>query len=112
MNDEELRRYLEDASAAPLLSPDGERELAALAQEGSDEARERILRANKRLVVSIARRYRGQGLPLLMLVEAGHSGLEHAVDRFDVSKGYKVSTYATWWIRRAITRAIAESQGP
>jgi len=105
--DEELRSYLEQAANEPLLSQEEEVELAAAMREGNAGIRDRLIRANMRLVVSIARRYEGEGLPLSALVREGHRGLTRAVDGFDASKGYRLSIYATWFIRQAITRAIS-----
>jgi RNA polymerase primary sigma factor len=100
--DEELRRYLDEAAAEPLLSPGAERRLMVEMRGGQTAARDRLVRANMRLVVSIAQRYQNQGRKLSALVRDGHAGLERAVDGFDPSKGYKLSTYATWFIRQAI----------
>jgi len=102
-----LERYLQEIGRVPLLSEEEELELARRLREG-DEAKERFIQANLRLVVSIARRYIGYGLPLLDLIQEGNVGLLRAVERFDPEKGYKFSTYATWWIRQAIARALAE----
>ena|SRR6266508_4494880 len=106
-NDEELRSYLEQAANEPLLSQEEEVELAAEMREGNAGVRDRLIRANMRLVVSVARRYEGEGLPLSALVGEGHRGLTRAVDGFDPSKGYKLSIYATWFIRQAVTRSIS-----
>ena len=103
-----LERYLQEIGRVPLLSEEEELELARRLREGDEEAKERFIRANLRLVVSIARRYIGYGLPLLDLIQEGNVGLLRAVERFDPEKGYKFSTYATWWIRQAIARALAE----
>jgi RNA polymerase primary sigma factor len=107
-DDERLRRYAEEAASEPLLSREEECEVALAIARGDSESRQRLLRANMRLVVSIAQQHRGRGLPLAVLAASGHSGLERAVERYDVSKGYRLSTYATWWIRQAIARAIAD----
>ena len=107
MDEEELRRYLEAASRAPLLNREDEVRLAGAAKEGDERANKRLLEANLRLVVSIARRYESERWPLPTLLDAGNIGLTRAVDRFDSSKGYKLSTYATWWIRQAIARRMA-----
>ena len=103
-----LERYLQEIGRVPLLSEEEELELARRLREGDEEAKERFIQANLRLVVSIARRYIGYGLPLLDLIQEGNVGLLRAVERFDPEKGYKFSTYATWWIRQAIARALAE----
>lgn len=103
-----VERYLQEIGKVPLLSKKEERELARRIKEGDEEARERFISANLRLVVSIARRYYGYGLPLLDLIQEGNMGLLRAVERFDPEKGYKFSTYATWWIRQAIVRALSE----
>jgi len=103
-----LERYLQEIGRVPLLSEEEEQELARRLRAGDEEAKERFIRANLRLVVSIARRYSGYGLPLLDLIQEGNVGLLRAVERFDPEKGYKFSTYATWWIRQAIARALAE----
>jgi RNA polymerase primary sigma factor len=107
-DEERVRRYLDDAAREPLLSRPEEQQLALSLQRGDTEARQRFVRANMRLVVSVARQSRGRGLSLAELIAAGHSGLERALTSYDVSKGFRFSTYATWWIRQAITRAIAE----
>lgn len=103
-----VERYLQEIGKVPLLSKEEERELARRIKAGDEEARERFISANLRLVVSIARRYHGYGLPLLDLIQEGNVGLLRAVERFDPEKGYKFSTYATWWIRQAIVRALSE----
>jgi RNA polymerase primary sigma factor len=105
--EEELRSYLEQAANEPLLSQEEEVEVATELREANEEVRDRLIRANMRLVVSVARRYEGKGLPLSALVREGHRGLTRAVDGFDPSKGYKLSIHATWFIRQAITRAIS-----
>jgi len=99
--------YLRDISRIPLLSRDEENELARRVRQGDDAAKARMVEANLRLVVQIARRYRNRGLPLLDLIEEGNLGLLHAVEKFDPARGTRFSTYATWWIRQAVTRALA-----
>ncbi len=103
-----IKMYLREIGKIPLLTPSQERELARRAQRGDKRAREKLITANLRLVVSIAKRYIGRGLPFLDLIQEGNIGLLKAVEKFDWRKGYKFSTYATWWIRQAITRAIAD----
>ena len=103
-----VRMYLREIGRVPLLTAEEEVELGRRIQEGDPEARRRLTESNLRLVVSIAKRYVGRGLPLLDLVQEGNLGLIKGVEKFDFSKGYKFSTYATWWIRQAITRAIAD----
>jgi RNA polymerase primary sigma factor len=103
-----LRVYLREIAAAPLLTPEEEIELAKRIEAGDMEALQRFVRANLRLVVSIAKRYIGRGLSLLDLIQEGNIGLMRAVEKFDWRRGYRFSTYATWWIRQAITRAIAD----
>ncbi len=107
MNDP-VRMYLKEIGKDDLLSAEEEMELARRMSEGDAEAKERLTQCNLRLVVSIAKRYVGRGLLFLDLIQEGNLGLIKAVDKFDYSKGYKFSTYATWWIRHAITRAIAD----
>ncbi len=102
-----LSVYLRDISRIPLLSPDEETELARRVRQGDEAAKARMVEANLRLVVQIARRYRNRGLPLLDLIEEGNLGLLHAVEKFDPGRGTRFSTYATWWIRQAVTRALA-----
>ncbi len=102
-----LQRYLREMAEVPLLTIDQENELAARIQRGDDAAREHMIRANLRLVVKIAREYEGMGLPLLDMINEGNIGLMKAVERFDPAKGGKLSTYAAWWIKQAIRRAIA-----
>lgn len=109
--DEELRKYVEAASRERLLSPEEERALVVAAESGDQDAKERLVRANTRLVVSVAREYEGRGLPLVRLVHAGHDGLVRAVDRLDSSKDFRVASFAVWFIRQRITRALAEG-GP
>ncbi|MDR0405852.1 MAG: RNA polymerase sigma factor RpoD [Clostridiales bacterium] len=106
--DDPVRMYLKEIGKVPLLCPDDETELAQLMSEGDLEARRRLAEANLRLVVSIAKRYVGRGMLFLDLIQEGNLGLIKAVEKFDYQKGYKFSTYATWWIRQAITRAIAD----
>ncbi|MFC3928099.1 RNA polymerase sigma factor RpoD [Streptococcus caprae] len=103
-----VRMYLKEIGVVPLLTNDEEKELAVLVAEGNLEAKQRLAEANLRLVVSIAKRYVGRGMQFLDLIQEGNMGLMKAVDKFDYSKGFKFSTYATWWIRQAITRAIAD----
>ncbi|HET7768926.1 MAG TPA: sigma-70 family RNA polymerase sigma factor [Chloroflexota bacterium] len=107
-DDELLHRYLADIRTIPLLTPEQETDLARRTQAGDDEARRRFVRANLRLVVSIAKRYQGAGLPLIDLIQEGNIGLMRAVEKFDWQRGFKFSTYATWWIRQGITRALAD----
>ena len=106
--DDPVRMYLKEIGKVPLLTPEEEQELAKRMAEGDAEAKHRMEEANLRLVVSIAKRYVGRGMLFLDLIQEGNLGLLKAVDKFDYSKGYKFSTYATWWIRQAITRAIAD----
>ncbi|MFB5266175.1 RNA polymerase sigma factor RpoD [Paenibacillus enshidis] len=103
-----VRMYLKEIGRVPLLSADDEVELAKRIEKGDEEAKRRLAEANLRLVVSIAKRYVGRGMLFLDLIQEGNMGLIKAVEKFDHSKGYKFSTYATWWIRQAITRAIAD----
>ncbi|MDB5083884.1 MAG: polymerase sigma factor RpoD [Bacilli bacterium] len=103
-----VRMYLKEIGRVPLLSADSEIELAKRIEEGDEEAKARLAEANLRLVVSIAKRYVGRGMLFLDLIQEGNLGLIKAVEKFDYRKGYKFSTYATWWIRQAITRAIAD----
>jgi len=102
--------YLREISHIPLLSPSEEAELARRISQGDEEARKRLILSNLRLVISIAKKYVNRGLPLMDLIEEGNLGLIKAVERFDYRRGTRFSTYASWWIRQAITRAIA-SQG-
>lgn len=106
--DDPVRMYLKEIGKVPLLSGDEEIKLAQEMEEGSDYARQKLCEANLRLVVSIAKRYVGRGMLFLDLIQEGNLGLIKAVEKFDWRKGYKFSTYATWWIRQAITRAIAD----
>ena len=103
-----LRMYLKEIGKVPLLTADEEIELAKRMEQGDEEAKKRLSEANLRLVVSIAKRYVGRGMLFLDLIQEGNLGLIKAVEKFDYRKGYKFSTYATWWIRQAITRAIAD----
>lgn len=106
--DDPVRMYLKEIGRVPLLSSEEEKELAERMANGDDEAKMKLVEANLRLVVSIAKRYVGKGMFFLDLIQEGNLGLMKAVDKFDYTKGYKFSTYATWWIRQAITRAIAD----
>jgi len=106
--DDPVKMYLKDIGRVPLLSADDEIDLARRMQEGDDEAKKQLSEANLRLVVSIAKRYVGRGMLFLDLIQEGNLGLMKAVEKFDYQKGFKFSTYATWWIRQAITRAIAD----
>ncbi|MBR5900508.1 MAG: RNA polymerase sigma factor RpoD [Clostridia bacterium] len=103
-----VKMYLKDIGKVPLLQPDEETELAKKMMEGDEEAKRLLSEANLRLVVSIAKRYMGRGMQFLDLIQEGNLGLMKAVEKFDYQKGFKFSTYATWWIRQAITRAIAD----
>lgn len=103
-----VRMYLKEIGKVPLLSADEEIELARRREEGDENAQKRLVEANLRLVVSIAKKYMGRGMSFLDLIQEGNLGLIKAVEKFDYRKGYKFSTYATWWIRQAITRAIAD----
>lgn len=106
--DDPVRMYLKEIGKVPLLNGDKEIELAKRMEAGDDEAKKELCEANLRLVVSIAKRYVGRGMLFLDLIQEGNLGLIKAVDKFDWRKGYKFSTYATWWIRQAITRSIAD----
>ena len=106
--DDPVRMYLKEIGKVPLLTPEEEQELAKRMAEGDAEAKHRMEEANLRLVVSIAKRYVGRGMLFLDLIQEGNLGLIRAVEKFDYTKGFKFSTYATWWIRQAITRAIAD----
>lgn len=106
--DDPVKTYLKEIGRVPLLSAEEEAVLARAAQAGDEDARRRLSEANLRLVVSVAKRYAGRGLPFLDLIQEGNLGLIKAVEKFDSTKGFKFSTYATWWIRQAITRAIAD----
>ncbi|MBR2587286.1 RNA polymerase sigma factor RpoD [Candidatus Saccharibacteria bacterium] len=106
--DDSVRLYLREIGKIPLLSPEEEAKLAQEIVEGKKKAKDKMVEANMRLVVSIAKRYSGRGLDFLDLIQEGNTGLLRAVEKFDPEKGFKFSTYATWWIRQAITRAIAD----
>ncbi len=106
--DDPVRMYLKEIGKIPLLTPEEETYYAEKMSEGDEDAKNRIVEANLRLVVSIAKRYSGRGMFFLDLIQEGNMGLIKAVEKYDYSKGYKISTYATWWIKQAITRAIAD----
>jgi len=106
--DDPVRMYLKEIGQIRLLTADEEQELAARVAQGDKYAKDKLTEANLRLVVSIAKKYSGRGLHILDLIQEGNTGLIRAVDKFDYTKGNKFSTYATWWIRQAITRAIAD----
>jgi len=106
--DDPVRMYLKEIGKVPLLSAEEEIDIAQRMEQGDQEAKRKLAEANLRLVVSIAKRYVGRGMQFLDLIQEGNLGLIKAVDKFDYRKGYKFSTYATWWIRQAITRAIAD----
>lgn len=106
--DDHVRMYLKEIGKVPLLSTDDEVELARRMEQGDEDAKRQLAEANLRLVVSIAKRYVGRGMLFLDLIQEGNLGLIKAVEKFDCTKGFKFSTYATWWIRQAITRAIAD----
>ena len=106
--DDPVKVYLKEIGRVPLLSPEEEIDLAIRIAEGDERAKKRLSEANLRLVVSIAKRYLGRGMQFLDLIQEGNLGLIKAVEKFDYTKGFKFSTYATWWIRQAITRAIAD----
>lgn len=106
--DDPVRMYLKEIGRVPLLTAEEEMELAKRMEKGDQEAKQRLIEANLRLVVSIAKRYVGRGMLFLDLIQEGNMGLIKAVEKFDYRKGFKLSTYATWWIRQAITRAIAD----
>lgn len=106
--DDPVKMYLKDIGKVPLLSSEEEVELAKRMLEGDEEAKQKLSEANLRLVVNIAKRYVGRGMLFLDLIQEGNLGLMKAVEKFDYTKGFKFSTYATWWIRQAITRAIAD----
>ena len=108
VSDDSVKMYLREIGKIPLLKPDEELELAYKILEGDKKAKDKMVEANMRLVVSIAKRYSGRGLDFLDLIQEGNTGLLRAVEKFDPDKGFKFSTYATWWIRQAITRAIAD----
>lgn len=106
--DDPVRMYLKDIGRIPLLNQEREQQLSLLIANGDEKAKNELVEANLRLVVSIAKRYVGKGIFFLDLIQEGNLGLMKAVDKFDYTKGYKFSTYATWWIRQSITRAIAD----
>lgn len=108
ISDDSVRLHLREIGKIPLLNAEEELALAKRVQEGDKKAKDKMAEANMRLVVSIAKRYSGRGLDFLDLIQEGHTGLLRAVEKFDPDKGFKFSTYATWWIRQAITRAIAD----
>jgi len=108
VSDDSVRLYLREIGKIPLLSAEEELELAQKVKSGDKRAKDKMAEANMRLVVSIAKRYSGRGLDFLDLIQEGNTGLLRAVEKFDPDKGFKFSTYATWWIRQAITRAIAD----
>ena len=106
--DDSVRLYLREIGKIPLLTPEEEADLAQRIVKGDKKAKDKMVEANMRLVVSIAKRYGGRGLDFLDLIQEGNTGLLRAVEKFDPDKGFKFSTYATWWVRQAITRAIAD----
>ena len=106
--DDSVRLYLREIGKIPLLTPEEEAALAKRIVKGDKKAKDKMVESNMRLVVSIAKRYGGRGLDFLDLIQEGNTGLLRAVDKFDPGKGFKFSTYATWWVRQAITRAIAD----
>ncbi|GHU08132.1 hypothetical protein FACS189431_3840 [Alphaproteobacteria bacterium] len=108
VSDDSVRMYLREIGKIPLLSSEEEMKLAKQVVKGNKRAKDKMAEANMRLVVSIAKRYSGRGLDFLDLIQEGNTGLLRAVEKFDPEKGFKFSTYATWWIRQAITRAIAD----
>ena len=108
MTQDALTQYLGRVRGGRLLDADEERSLSARAREGDKEARARLIKSNLRLVISIAKKYRGRGVPFEDLIQEGNAGLIRAVERFDPALGNRFSTYATWWIRQAITRAVAD----
>ncbi len=108
ISDDSVRLYLREIGKIPLLNPEEELALAQKVKSGDKNAKDKMAEANMRLVVSIAKRYSGRGLDFLDLIQEGNTGLLRAVEKFDPDKGFKFSTYATWWIRQAITRAIAD----
>ena len=107
-NEDPVRMYLKEIGTVQLLSPEEEYTLAIRKQQGDEEAKQRLIEANLRLVVSIAKRYTGRGMSFLDLVQEGNLGLIKGVEKFDPEKGFKLSTYATWWIRQSVTRALAD----
>lgn len=106
--DNSVKLYLKEMGSIPLLTPDEEKELALRIADGDTEAKKRLVEANLRLVISVAKHYQGCGLSFLDLIQEGNTGLIRAAEKFDVSKGFKFSTYATWWIKQAISRAVAD----
>ena len=108
ITDDSVRLYLREIGKIPLLTPEEEADLAQRIVKGDKKAKDKMVEANMRLVVSIAKRYGGRGLDFLDLIQEGNTGLLRAVEKFDPEKGFKFSTYATWWVRQAITRAIAD----
>lgn len=106
--DDSVRLYLREIGKIPLLTPEEEADLAQRIVKGDKKAKDKMVESNMRLVVSIAKRYGGRGLDFLDLIQEGNTGLLRAVEKFDPDKGFKFSTYATWWVRQAITRAIAD----
>lgn len=106
--DDPVRQYLKEIGRIPLLDSEQEKDIAERMMQGDESAKERLVESNLRLVVSIAKKYLGRGMYFLDLIQEGNLGLMKAVEKFDYTKGYKFSTYATWWIRQAITRAIAD----
>ena len=106
--DDPVKAYLKEIGRVPLLTAEQETELARAAQAGDEDARRKLSEANLRLVVSVAKRYAGRGLPFLDLIQEGNLGLMKAAEKFEPDKGFKFSTYATWWIRQSVTRAIAD----
>ena len=106
--DDSVRLYLREIGKIPLLTPEEEADLAKRIVKGDKKAKDKMVESNMRLVVSIAKRYGGRGLDFLDLIQEGNTGLLRAVEKFDPDKGFKFSTYATWWVRQAITRAIAD----
>ena len=106
--DDSVRLYLREIGKIPLLDSEEEHKLALRVKEGDKKAADKLAESNMRLVVSIAKRYLGRGLDFLDLIQEGNTGLLRAVEKYDPDKGFKFSTYATWWIRQAITRAIAD----
>ena len=109
MSDNIVRTYLEQMGNIPMLNRTEETRLAKLAYEGNDDAKAKLIEANLRLVVSIAKKYLNSGVDFLDLIQEGNMGLMKAVDKFEYKRGYKFSTYATWWIRQGITRSIADT---
>ena len=106
--DDPVKAYLKEIGRVPLLTMEQELELARAAQAGDADARRKLSEANLRLVVSVAKRYAGRGLPFLDLIQEGNLGLMKAAEKFEPDRGFRFSTYATWWIRQSITRAIAD----